>query len=137
MEDEQPGRFESYVDRIVREAIERGEFDHNPLSGKPVHLGRPGAEKPWILSRLEREDLGDTLPAPLQVRRAKERIAQSLAGVRDEQQAREIVVALNEAIKASNLDAGAHPRVITSLLDVEATVAAWRASRADGGAAPQ
>ncbi|MFZ2623792.1 MAG: DUF1992 domain-containing protein [Propionibacterium sp.] len=134
---ESHGHFESHVDRLVREAIERGDFDHNPLTGKPLRLGRPGAEKPWIVSRLEREDLRGVLPAPLQVRRAKQDIGRTLAGVRTEQQAREIIEALNERIKESNLDSGARPRIITSLLDVEATLTTWRAARGRGDARPQ
>lgn len=137
MPEERSEHFESHVDRMVREAIERGDFDHNPLAGKPLSLGRPGDEKPWIVSRLEREDLSGVLPAPLQVRRAKQDILQTLAGVRTEREAREIIEALNERIKASNLDSGAHPRIITSMLDVEATLANWRAIRARGDARSQ
>lgn len=63
-------RFESYPERLVREAIERGEFDDNPYRGRPVRLGRPGAEKPWIVERLEREDLSGVLPEALRAARA-------------------------------------------------------------------
>ncbi|MFT8395275.1 DUF1992 domain-containing protein [Propionibacterium sp.] len=129
--------FESYPDRKVREAIERGDFDHNPLSGKPVHLGRPGAEKPWIVSRLEREDLSGVLPAPLQVRRAKEHIQDALRGVHDEHQAREIIEALNARIVESNLDATTAPRIITAPLDIGEVLTQWRAFRGDGESGKQ
>lgn len=137
MAEEPPEHFESHVDRMVREAIERGDFDHNPLAGKPLRLGRPGAQKPWIVSRLEREDLSGVLPAPLQVRRAKQDILRTLAGVRTEREACEIIEALNERIRESNLDSAARPRVITSMLDVGATLVSWRAIRARDDARSQ
>ena len=75
-------RFESYPERLVREAVERGEFDNNPYTGRPIDLGRPGAEKPWIVERLEREDLSGVLPAHLRALRAMrgERAAEQQAG---------------------------------------------------------
>ena len=66
-------RFESYPERLVREAIERGEFDDNPYAGRPLPLGRPGDEKPWIVERLEREDLSGVLPEGLRALRARRR----------------------------------------------------------------
>ena len=66
-------RFESYPERLVREAIERGEFDDNPYAGRPLPLGRPGDEKPWIVERLEREDLSGVLPEGLRALRALRR----------------------------------------------------------------
>ena len=54
-------RYESYPDRLIREAMERGDFADNPLRGKPVKLGRPGEQKSWIQERLEREDLSGIL----------------------------------------------------------------------------
>ena len=74
-------RFESYPERLVREAIERGKFDNNPYTGRPIDLGRPGAEKPWIVERLEREDLSGVLPAHLRALREMrgERVAERQA----------------------------------------------------------
>ncbi len=57
-------RYESYPDRLIREAMERGDFADNPLRGKPVKLGRPGEQKSWIQERLEREDLSAILRRP-------------------------------------------------------------------------
>ena len=75
-------RFESYPERLVREAIERGEFDGNPYAGRPVDLGRPGSEKPWIVERLGREDLSGVLPESLRALKAmrEERAAERQAG---------------------------------------------------------
>ncbi|MEV4218944.1 DUF1992 domain-containing protein [Nonomuraea sp. NPDC049725] len=45
MTERKPGgmQFESWVDRQIREAQERGEFDDLPGAGKPL----PGADKPY------------------------------------------------------------------------------------------
>ena len=50
-------RYEPFADRIVREAIERGEFDNLPGKGKPLHLKRVGDPDWWIKDKLEREQL--------------------------------------------------------------------------------
>ena len=128
-------RFESYPERLVREAIERGDFNHNPYIGKPVDLGRPGGEKPWIVSRLEQEDLRGVLPPALQLRRAKEDIQQTLREVRSESQARQIIEALNDQIRAFDALPSEGPRIVISLLDVGAVLADWRAGRGGGESA--
>ena len=45
-------RYEPFADRIVREAIERGEFDNLPGKGKPLHLKRVGDPDWWIKDKL-------------------------------------------------------------------------------------
>ena len=50
-------RFESPVDRTIREAVERGDFDDLPGKGKPLPgAGRIGPvdENWWIRGYLER-----------------------------------------------------------------------------------
>jgi hypothetical protein len=49
--------YESHIDRLIREATERGEFDNLPGAGKPLNLG--GADDPdwWIKSKMRQEGL--------------------------------------------------------------------------------
>ena len=124
-------RYESWVDRQVREAQERGEFDNLPGAGKPLgDLGRPGEDPDWWARRkLAKEDLRGAMPGPLAVRREKQDIAQTLADVRDEATARAIVDDLNQRIKQSNLTRVGNTPVITGLLDVEQVLAEWRSRR--------
>lgn len=129
---DEPVIFEGWAERQVRQAIERGEFDHLPGVGKPVYLGEPGRERPWIVDRMAREDLSGVLPAPLALRRQKEQLPQLLANIGREDDVRELVEDLNQRIKESNLNP-AQPRIITALVDVEATVAGWRARRVGAG----
>ena len=48
-------RQEAFVDRVIREAMERGEFDHLPGRGKPVPgMGTVDTEGWWIREWVER-----------------------------------------------------------------------------------
>lgn len=118
--------YESWVDRQVREAIERGEFDNLPGAGKPLHLD----DDPdwWLKAKIAREQLEPLLPTPLVLRREVERLPETLAGVRGEHEVRAIVDDLNARIKQSYLQASI-VRVVVGLVDVEAAVETWRGRR--------
>jgi hypothetical protein len=66
--------YESPVDRQIREAQERGEFDNLPGAGKPLpDAGRDYQEDWWITAWLRREgETSGMLPATLQLRREVE-----------------------------------------------------------------
>ncbi len=58
------GILESMVERRIREAIERGEFDNLPGAGKPIpDLDQPEDELAWVKRWMKREgiDLGKEL----------------------------------------------------------------------------
>jgi len=47
--------FETFVDRMIREAVERGEFDDLPGKGKPIPgVGTADTEGWWIRRWVER-----------------------------------------------------------------------------------
>ena len=53
-------RWETPVERAIREAQERGEFDDLPGAGRPLSLGDPeGPDDPlwWVRRKLEAEQL--------------------------------------------------------------------------------
>jgi hypothetical protein len=51
---------ESACDRLIREAMERGEFDDLPGAGKPIPgRGEPYAPNWWVKSFVERERSDD------------------------------------------------------------------------------
>jgi Domain of unknown function (DUF1992) len=55
MEHELGERFETLPERLIREAIEAGEFDDLPGEGKPLPgAGRPDDELWWVRSWLRR-----------------------------------------------------------------------------------
>ncbi len=50
--------FESVVERRIREAMERGEFDDLPGTGEPLpDAGRPYDELWWVKKWLKRNEL--------------------------------------------------------------------------------
>lgn len=120
-------RFESWVERQVREAIERGEFDNLPGAGQPLP-GLTGADEDgwWVKGFLEREKLPMPLPASLALKREAERLPETLADVRDEATVRAMVEALNDRIRDSHRRRLDGPPVVTKLVDVEVTVEQWR-----------
>lgn len=131
-EDEQP-RFESWIDRQIREAMERGEFDDLPGAGKPIP-GLGGVYDPdwWLKSFIRREGVGEAGLSPgLALRKERQQIAERLAEVDDEDDAREVVEDLNRRIKEhyAAVLRGPGPKALVPLLDVDAVLAAWRRRR--------
>jgi Domain of unknown function (DUF1992) len=55
-----PRQWESAVDKQIREAEERGEFDNLPGRGKPLHLDDWDAE--WGIAYHVLKQAGETLP---------------------------------------------------------------------------
>jgi hypothetical protein len=120
-------QYESWIDRQIREAQERGEFDNLPGAGKPLSLD----DDPdwWIKAKIARENLQPLLPAPLALRREVEDLPRSLANARTEDEVRERVGDLNRRIRESYLRPHSGPRVVVGIVDVDAVVARWREDR--------
>ena len=85
-------RYESWVERQIREAMERGEFDNLPGAGRPIPgLNGREDENWWVKQYLEREKLPMPLPASLALRKEVADLPQELAEVTNEEVVREIV----------------------------------------------
>ena len=123
-------RFESYVERQIREAMERGEFADLPGQGQPLPdlNGRDDPNR-WVKGLLEREKLPMPLPTSLALRREVRDLPQTLADVRQEAAVRDIVEDLNDRIRDSHRRRVDGPPVVTGVVDVEAAVARWREGR--------
>ncbi len=53
---------EGWVERIIREAVERGEFDHLEDRGKPLEiLAEPYDPLWWVKRWVRREELSEVL----------------------------------------------------------------------------
>ncbi|MEJ8279639.1 DUF1992 domain-containing protein [Pseudonocardia spirodelae] len=126
-------RFESAIDRTIREAVERGDFDDLPGKGRPLPgAGRTGPvdENWWIRGYLEREGVGGEamLPPSLQLRRELDRIDGTVARLADERRVREHVAEVNSRV----LDHMRHPmgpRVPIRRLDADEVVGRWHEAR--------
>ena len=123
-------RYESWVERQVREAIERGEFDNLPGAGRPLP-GINGREDEnwWVKGLLEREQLPMPLPTSLALRREVADLPQTLADVPNERAARDIIEDLNRRIRDSHRRQVDGPPIVVKPVDVEQTVTDWRRSR--------
>ncbi len=74
--------YESWVDRQIREAIERGEFDDLPGQGKPIRgLTGRDEESWWVKAYLEREQLPLPLPTALALRKEVRALPDTLADI--------------------------------------------------------
>jgi Domain of unknown function (DUF1992) len=125
--------YERYVERLIREAQEEGEFDRLPR-GKPLPLtGSPPPEGWWAKEKLRRENLSD-LPASIAIRSEAERTVAEVMRETDERLVRERLDALNRKIRRLNATHVAGPPTTLGPVDVEAIVACWRErARAHGG----
>ncbi|MGW5386878.1 DnaJ family domain-containing protein [Nocardia sp. NPDC003963] len=120
--------FESWVDRKIREATERGEFENLPGAGKPL----PGAGNPyhdenaWLRDYLRREGVsGDAmLPPALLLRRDVERLPESVRDAVSEAEVRATVTELNRRI-VDWLRMPAGPQVPISPVDADEIVREW------------
>lgn len=117
-------QFESWVDRQIREAMERGEFDDLPGAGKPLQL----SDDPdwWVKAKIARENLEPLLPTPLALRREVENLDAVLADVGVEADARALIEDLNRRIRESYLRPQSGPPIVVGIVDVEATLQRWR-----------
>jgi len=127
---------ESLIDRQIREAQERGEFDDLPGKGKPLAgLDKPYDENWWLKDLLKREDLSYPLPASLALRKEIQDLPQKVAGVYAEKTVREMVADLNGRISESRRKPIDGPPVVLELVDVDEVVRVWRDRRS--GSAPR
>ncbi|MFC4011909.1 DUF1992 domain-containing protein [Nonomuraea purpurea] len=122
--------FESWVDRQIREAEERGEFDDLPGKGKPLPgLDRPQDDMWWIKQKVEREGLKMPLPPTLALRKEAEEALAEARGARSETQARQIVEDINDKIRKAIRTGMSGPPLNLMPFDVEEIVSEWRRSR--------
>lgn len=125
-----PGEpWESFVDRQIREARERGEFDDLRGHGKPLpDLHRPHDELWWVRRKMKEEGLS-YVPPGLQARREREDALDRVARARTAREVRQIVAEVNALIRKANREALFGPATTTSPLDEEAVLADWREQR--------
>jgi hypothetical protein len=91
--------FESWIDRQIREAEERGEFDDLPSAGKPLPgAGEPLEEDWWLKKKMREEEGSAGLPPSLVLRKQAETArARALAAGTDDE-ARAIIGEMNAKI---------------------------------------
>jgi Domain of unknown function (DUF1992) len=122
--------FETWVERQIREASERGEFDNLPGAGKPIaDLDKPHDELWWVKQKLRRENLS-YLPPAIALRKEAEDALLAASQARSEAQVRRIVADINRKILEGNRKAASGPPLNLMPFDAERVVRTWRERRA-------
>lgn len=122
-------QFENWIDRQIREAMERGAFDNLPGAGRPLDLDT--SEDWWIKAKMKAERLDAVLPGPLALRREVDGIGDAVADCRTEGEVRERCEALNERIRDHYRRPETGRRILVRLVDVDAVVARWSERRSE------
>ncbi|WP_249644923.1 J-domain-containing protein [Nocardia sputi] len=123
--------FESWVDKQIHEAAERGEFDNLPGTGKPIPgAGTASDEDWWLRGYLRREGVsGDALlPPSLLLRRDIEHLSEDVRELTTERQVRAAVSELNKRI-VDWLRMPEGPFVPIAPVNADEIVAQWRITR--------
>ncbi|MFD0903282.1 DnaJ family domain-containing protein [Actinomadura sediminis] len=127
--------FESWIDRQIRQARERGEFDDLPGAGKPLpRRGEAFSMDQWIVDKARREGL-DTeamLPEPLRLRKEIDRLPDAVRELRSEEEVRELAAELNRRIAASLRRPSELP-IVLRRVDPDALVEQWRSGAGETG----
>jgi len=125
--------FETWIDKQIREATERGDFNNLPGAGKPL----AGANQPydgdwWLKDWLRREGAPSDalLPTPLLLRKKIAELRETVRPLRAEDKVRAVVADLNDQVRAwwrSSIG----PQIHVGLVNVDEIVEQWRADRAE------
>lgn len=129
------------MEKAIREAQERGEFDDLPGAGKPLTgLGANQTADPdwWVkgLVRREQLDMTGAMPPAVALRKERAGFPESLAGLRTEESVRAVLEDFNHRVRLDRLRpaTGPFPPLLAPTVDVDEVVGQWRRLReeADG-----
>ncbi len=122
--------FETWIERQIRVAQDRGDFDDLPGYGKPIP-DHGDDDLWWVKSYLAREGLSTEalLPPELQLRREIERLPGTVGSAPSEKVVRDIVSDLNRRI-ADCLRFPSGLPVPIHKVDAEEMVEVWKVERA-------
>jgi hypothetical protein len=121
--------FGTWVERQIREAAERGEFDNLPGAGKPIaDLDKPHDELWWVKDKLRREHLS-YLPPTIALRKEAEDALAAAHQAGTEGEVRRILADINRKITEGNRKAAEGPPLNLTPFDVERVLQTWRERR--------
>ena len=125
--------FETWVDRQIREATERGAFDDLPGAGKPIpDLDRPRDEQWWVKRKLRREN-ASYLPPTLAIRKEAEDALATAYAAPTEAEVRRIVAEINAVIVDAVRRPLSGPPLGLSPVKTERVLEEWRDRRRGNG----
>lgn len=131
--------FETWVDRQIAQAQERGDFARLP-SGPLKGLDREQTAYDWALAKARREgvDTGAMLPPGLRLRRERDDLPERAARLATEAEVRALAEDYNARVEAFwRLPAESRWAAVPGLADVEALVEGWERDRPAPQPAPE
>ncbi|KUJ70299.1 molecular chaperone DnaJ [Streptomyces albus subsp. albus] len=118
--------FETWADRQIREAEERGDFTDLPGFGKPLpDLHQPYDEEWWIKEKMRRENVA-FLPPALALRKEAEDALDAAGRAGTEAAVRRIIAEINEKIEAALRMPPPGPPLRLRPYDIEQVLSDWR-----------
>jgi hypothetical protein len=119
--------FETWIERQIREARERGEFDDLPGAGKPMPSRGTRHDPNWWIKQKLRDEGLSYLPPTLALRKEAADARERALAARTDAEAREILEAINETIREAVRHPPQGPPLDIAPFDVEALIAERRA----------
>lgn len=121
--------FETWIDRQIRDAQERGEFENLPGRGKPITgLDQPHDELWWVKQLMAREGISVT-PPTLKLRKDVETMLEHVGELPTEAAVRQLVADMNERIRRTNRIPVEGPPSTVMPLDADRVVQRWQDTR--------
>ncbi|MEU7158163.1 DUF1992 domain-containing protein [Streptomyces chrestomyceticus] len=121
--------FETWADRQIREAAERGEFAGLPGFGKPLTgLDEPYDAMWWVKEKMRRENLS-FLPPALALRKEAEDAREAAVRAPSERAVRRVIGEINTKIQEAVRQPPPGPPLSLEPYDVESVVREWRERR--------
>jgi hypothetical protein len=124
--------FETWVDRQIAAAQERGAFAELAGAGKPLTgLDREQSSYDWALqwARREEGDVTGMLPPALALRRERDRMPDVVPSLPSEAAVRALAEDYNDRVRAFWRRPQEGPPVVPGLADADALVRLWHATR--------
>ncbi|WP_333618379.1 DUF1992 domain-containing protein [Dietzia sp.] len=128
--------FETFVERQIRQATERGDFDNLPGAGKPLPKRGGDGDDWWIRQYAEREGLTghEFLPPALRLRRERELLPGKARDCHSEREVEALAAAYNRDVaEFIRRGVGNGPNLPVSRVDPRTLIATWREGRRDRG----
>ncbi len=121
--------WESWIDRQIRRARERGEFEDLPGAGEPLRdLHKPFDELWWVKEKLRREELSYMSPS-IALRKQVQDALQTAWRAESEPEVRRLIAEINEQIRAANRKGIRGPSLMLMPLDPDRVVREWKRQR--------
>ncbi len=124
--------WESWIDKQIRRAQERGEFHELPGAGEPLSdLGKPFDNMRWVKHKLRHEGLSYMSPS-VALRKEAHAALEAASSAASETEVRRLIADINQRIREANRKGIHGPALMLVPIDVERVVREWRRERRAG-----